>query len=423
MVKVSFAPSDYKRRVANVADLTLRNRYFEQNPSLSDDGASLLARPGMRRWVTVGAGPIRGIHSEPGAFDGDLFVVSGDSLFRVDSDGNSVFLVSNLFSPDTGVVNMAITQAIGVTPEYLFIADGQTLRVYEGPNASAAGALTSSGVLNNGEQVRIGDVYYQFTNASVDAGTPDGGSANPWLVAMGASAADGLQNLYDAINTSGVAGTAYSTATTLHTEVNAVSVTPTVLTVQADFAGVQGNAIVTTETGANLAWGAGTLTGGTGGTVSQITTPDDIGMFDVVTIASYVICIPVQVGEFIGRFYWIEPGEITVDPLNFATAETYPDRVMGVERFGDQFWLPGERSTEVWYPTGDPAAPMQRLRGAVFDRGTWEGTAVAIKETLIVVDGDGGVFAIRGGQPQRISNPGIEEQIRLAIANQQNLTI
>jgi len=150
--------------------------------------------------------------------------------------------------------------------------------------------------------------------------------------------------------------------------------------------------------------------------------PGDPGIFDVATIASYVICIPVQSGEFIGRFYWVAPGEITIDALSFATAETYPDRIVGVRRFGDQFWLPGERSTEVWYPTGDPAAPMLRLSGVVFDRGAWEGTAVAIKDTLILVDGDGGVYSIRGGAPKPIANPGISEQIRKAIQRQQNFT-
>jgi hypothetical protein len=133
--------------------------------------------------------------------------------------------------------------------------------------------------------------------------------------------------------------------------------------------------------------------------------------------------VPVQTGEFIGRFYWIEPGETTIDELDFATAESHPDAVLGVLPFGDQFWLPGERSTEVWYPTGDSSAPMLRLQGVVFDRGCWEGTAVAIKETLVVTDADGGVFAFRGGAPQRISNPGIEEQIREAIQTQQRFTV
>lgn len=290
MVKVNFQTSDYSRGVADEASLILQNRYFEQNPSLSDDGAALLARPGLNYLTSVGTGPIRGLHSEPGAFNGDLFIASYDTLYRMDKSLTTTVLETGLNNPDTGAVNMCITQAIGADPEYLFIADGRNLRVYDGT------------------------------------------------------------------------------------------------------------------------------------TVATIVTPDDIGIFDVITIASYVICIPVQEGEFIGRFYWIEPGEITIDALNFATAESYPDAVMGVKRFGDQFWLPGERSTEVWYPTGDTTAPMARLQGVVFPRGTWEATAVEINGTLILVDANGGVFVGSGGAFERVSNPGIEEEIRQAIQNQQNLT-
>src|SRR5690606_37306686 len=113
-------------------------------------------------------------------------------------------------------------------------------------------------------------------------------------------------------------------------------ITATTVSVVALFPGEAGNSIETTETGTNLAWGSGTLTGGSGNKVIPISTPNDIGIFDVATIASYVICIPVQVGEFIGRFYWIEPGEVTIDPLNFATAESSPDGILGVEVSGDK---------------------------------------------------------------------------------------
>lgn len=421
MTRVSFIRSDYKRRVANAADLILKNRYFEENPSLSDDASALIARPGLKYWTTIGTGPIRGMHSAPGAFGGDLFVASGDSLYRVTNDGGITFLTSGLYDPDTGVVRMAITQAIGTTPEYLFVADGRNLWLYVGPTTTAAGTLTASGAgPANNDVVRVGDIYYKFTNASVDAGTPAGTSGSPWLVALGASTAEAIINLAGAILGNGDLGVTYSTALTANTSIGGATYTTTTLTVTATSAGIQGNSVVTTETGANISWGSGTLVGGTGGQVTTVSTPDSIGMFDVATIASYVICIPVQDGEFIGRFYWIEPGETTIDPLNFATAESHPDALLGVRPFGDQFWLPGEDSTEVWYPSGNAAAPMQRLQGVVFDRGAWEGTAVAIKETLIIVDGDGGVFAIRGGAPQRISNPGIEEEIRTAIQLQQN---
>jgi hypothetical protein len=395
----------------------LKNRYFEQNPFLTDDGSALLARPGMRRLMYLGPGPIRGLHSEAGAFSGDLFVASGANLYRLTNELVDTELYTGLFSPEKGFVNMAITAEIGETPEYLFVADGSALLVYI---ANGYAHSTLSGTPANTDVVRIDGTYYSFTNGSVDAGTPDGSSGNPWLVALGTTSTEAFTNLYDAINASGTAGTQYSTALTEHTTVDASSHTSTAVTVRAKILGAGGNTIVTTETGAALAWsGGGTLTGGGGDVVLQVQMPDDIGVIDVAVINSYVIVIPAQTDGFQGRFYWIEPGEIVVDPLNFATAERSPDGVYGVEVFGDQFWLPGESTTEVWYVSGDAATPMQRLQGVVLDRGSWQNTAQALHETLFLVDADGGVFTASGGSPQRISTPDIEEQIRTAISLQQ----
>jgi hypothetical protein len=264
--------------------------------------------------------------------------------------------------------------------------------------------------------VRSGAVYYTFTTGSVDAGTPDGTSGNPWLVALGGSNADALQNLFAAINASGTAGTQYSTALTEHPLVSATQFTPTDLFVSADESGIAGNSIVTTETGANLAWGGGTLANGGTPSLTQVPVPEDMGAISVAHINSYVIVIPVQdEGEdTVGKFYWIKPGEITIDPLDFATAERAPDKLHQVIVFGDMFWLLGQKTTEPWVTVGDIAAPMRRMNGILFDRGSWEGTAVQVKDSLIVADEDGGVFQIGGGQ-RRISRPDIEERIRRAM--------
>src|SRR3546814_18330199 len=106
---VNFRTSDFQLQVADTGALILKNRYFEQNPFLSDDGASLLARPGLKRLTTVGSGPIRGLKSEPGSFDGDLFVASYDSLYRMDNDLTSTSIYTGLYNPETGFVKMAIT--------------------------------------------------------------------------------------------------------------------------------------------------------------------------------------------------------------------------------------------------------------------------------------------------------------------------
>jgi hypothetical protein len=89
--------------------------------------------------------------------------------------------------------------------------------------------------------------------------------------------------------------------------------------------------------------------------------------------------------------------------------------------FNDQFWLCGQTTVEVWYPTTDTAAPMQRMQGVVIDRGVFPGTAVKVKDLMIIVDQDGGVFAVKGGE-QRISTPDIEERIRKSISKQNMLT-
>lgn len=423
MVKVSFRTSDFSRRVANSADLVLRNRYFEKDPSLTDDEVSLVARPGLKRLCYIGDGPIRGMASEPGSFNGDLFVASGQDVYRMNNELEQTHVTSGLVDAERGVVRMAITAQIDAVPEYCFIADGQTLRVYIA-NGYASNSLTGTPL--NGDVVLVGTEYYQFTSGSVDAGSPAGTLANPYLVALGASTSQAFDNFYHAVNASGDPGTAYSTALIENVYATAYTAASTLVNVRAKSPGIIGNTVATTETGASLSWTDGaTMTGGGDPSITQVETPDDVGVIDVAVINSYVIVIPIQTDGYQGRFYWIEPGETTIDPLNFATAERSPDGVYGVQVFGDQFWLPGESTTEVWYVNSsnaaDPTASvMQRLQGVVLDRGSWQNTALAIHEQMMIVDGDGGVFIISGGSPQRVSTPDIEEQIRRAMQLQSN---
>lgn len=418
MVKVPFSTADFSRRVTGAANLLLKNRYFEENPSLSDDGAALVARPGMRRLVDIGDGPIRGIASEAGSFSGDLFVASGAAFYRMDKSLNKTLIYSNLYAPETGSVSMAITGAIGTTPEFNFIADGSSLYVYM---ANGYARNTLSGSPANNDVVVIDTVYYKWTTGSVNAGTPAGTNANPWLVAKGGTDLLSFQNLYYAINVSGTAGTNYSTATTAHPSVLSDNYGASEISVRALINGAGGNTIVSTETGASIAWShAATFSQGGDPTFTSVLVPDDQGVIDVAVINSYVIVIPVQDNGYQGRFYWINPGETAINPLNYATAERSPDALYGVQVFGDQFWLPGESTTEVWYMTGDPTAPATRLQGVVLDRGSWSNTSKAIHESMVIVDADGGVFLVKGGSPQRVSTPNLEEQIRRAISLQQS---
>ena len=62
------------------------NRYFETDPTNQTDQVALLARMALRRLLPVGEGPIRGYYSQPGAFESASFTVSGDELYRIDTN-------------------------------------------------------------------------------------------------------------------------------------------------------------------------------------------------------------------------------------------------------------------------------------------------------------------------------------------------
>lgn len=420
MVDIPLAGSTYKRQVAKEPVIELHNRYAERNPALNDSPVSLISRPGLRKFAEVGTGHIRKVFPAVGSFNDDAFVVSGNDLYRVSSTTGTGTLIGTISSNPLGDISMAMTAPIGTVPAYLFIAEGGVLWYYT-DNGHARNTLQFTGAITATETVEIDGVYYEFTAGSVDAGTPDGTLANPWLVDMGASLAISVRNLYYAINANeGTAGTDYSTGTTANTNVEGLAYTGTDLFIQARVAGISGNGITTTETMANAVFNDPTLTDGGTDQLAQVTVPGDLGAISVAHINSFVIVVPVQseTAESIGKFYWIEPGEVKIDPLDFATAERSPDKIHQVLTYGDMFWLFGQKTTEPWITTGDPAAPMQRFQGILFDRGAWEGTAVQVKDSLIVCDEDGGVFMINNGQ-NRISRPDIEERIRKAIQRQE----
>jgi len=419
-------PTDWRRDVAKEAHIPLINRYAEKNPVLNDSSVSLISRPGLHKFKEVGTGHIRKVFSEAGAFNGDAFIVSGTALYRLSSLTGDATLLGTISIDNIGGVSMAATSPIGTeVPSYLFIAEGAILWLYT-DNGHARGQLQASGAIANNDKIQIDGIYYQWTNASVDAGTPDGTSSNPWLVDLGGDNAEAITNLFLAINAQGAPGITYSSGITISNEdVEGLSYAPNDIFVQARLPGSAGNSFTTSVvTGANLAWGGATLSGGGDDQLSQVTVPDDAGAISVAHINSFIIVVPVQTDSLgtVGRFYWVEPGERIIDPLNFATAERSPDRINQVITFSDMFWLFGDTTTEPWVTTGSPEAPMQRFQGIIFDRGSWEGTAIKVRDTMIVVDEQGGVFSINNGQ-KRISNPAIEERIRRAIQNQAILSV
>ncbi len=277
MVNIPLGKSTWLRNRADEPNIGLVNRFFEANPTNTEDQVALIERPALVEFLDVGPGPGRRLFRQLGFSDGDLFHVSGDELWKHHmTDARTV--TSTQIS---GFIDGTGSPDICATDTYLWITDGVDL---------------------------------QYTN-----------------------------------------GTA---------------------------------------------------------ALAAVATPDTIPFVSLDVFNGYVLCVQADSD----RFYWIEPGDNVIDPLNFATAERTPDHVLQVRTVGDEFWLLGEKTVEVWRATGDGDAPFQRIEGRLFDKGIWGGTAVRIKESVVVAGEDGMMYDV-SGQPRPISDPSIAERVRNAIKN------
>lgn len=415
--KLPYAHGSYARQVAKSPTIPFKNRFVEQMPPLTDGEVVAIARPRLKYMTNYGTGPVRANFSAPGIFDNVLFSVSGEELYEIDAVTGAATLIGSLGTDILGDVSFAaVAQIEDTVPSRLFIADGGILWVYT-KDSEAIGHLNATGAIASGDVVVIAGVYYKWTSGSVDTGTPAGTSGAPWLVALGASNADALKNMYYTINADeGTPGTDYSTLTTANPSVRATQYTSSDLYVAAQDPGTAGNVITTTETGANIAWGGGTLSGGGSPRLRQVTVPGDVGAVSICELNSFVFVVPVQSESLftIGKFYWIEPGDTFIDPLNFANAERSSDTNQQILPYKDQFIIFGGNSTEAWVPTADPDAPFERYQGVFYARGSWNGGAIVAGDALVVIDPQGGVWLNSGGM-KLISRPDIEERIRRAI--------
>lgn len=275
-VSVPLGKGTWTRGRADEPAVPIINRFFEENPTNTDEQTALIERPALIPYLEAGTGPGRRLFRQPGFSTGDLFHVSGADLYKHHMNVNRSVTTTQVpgIIQGTGAPDMATNRS------KLFITDGFTL---------------------------------QYT--------------------------DGIAAL------------------------------------------------------------------------TTVATPGDIAFSSIDTFNDYILCVQANSD----RFYWIQPEATTMSALDFATAERFPDKVLQIRVVGDEFWLFGEKSIEVWRATGDGAAPFQRIDGRAFNFGVHGGTGVRMKDTsVIMVADDGTVFDI-AGSPKPISNPGIAEQTRNAI--------
>lgn len=407
MVALQFGRGAYKRNYAGAPEIQLLNRFIERMPSNFREKMGLLARAGTGTLAYVppnyAGAVIRRFYSKRGLFNNDLFIVSGNNLYRYLAASPGGLIQIQGVIGDSGVPKFAYDSGPGY--QHLFVTDGELLQVYKG-GTQASGTLTGT---PTSQVIKIGTTYYSW-NASVNTGPPDGTSAHPWLANPGSDAFTALANMLDFIGTpgvdfsSGLAGANTQVTASAHGGPPATSVVLQAISDMTD-----GNSIATTIfSGSGISFSTATLTGGGVQTLYGVYMPTGQAVNGICTLDHYVM---VSIAGS-NVMYFIEPGDVVVDPLNFFAKEANPDPIADLCTIGDTFLAAGTGSIETWYPTGDLNAPFAPIEGQTVSRGIVDGSLVNVQDTPIFVANDGIVYAMVQGVLQRISDNGIEERIR-----------
>jgi hypothetical protein len=135
-----------------------------------------------------------------------------------------------------------------------------------------------------------------------------------------------------------------------------------------------------------------------------------------------------SVGYLDGYFVFNEPDSqkfwvtslldgTSVDPLDFASAEGYPDNVIALIVDHREIFLFGTTSVEVWYDAGTPDFPLARIQGAFMEVGCEAAYSVAKLDNSVFwlgsdARGRGIVYRANGYTPARVSTNAVEYAIQ-----------
>ena len=135
-----------------------------------------------------------------------------------------------------------------------------------------------------------------------------------------------------------------------------------------------------------------------------------------------------SVGYLDGYFVFNEPNSqkfwvtslldgTAIDPLDFASAEGYPDNVIALIVDHREIFLFGTTSVEVWYDAGTPDFPLARIQGAFMEVGCEAAYSVAKLDNSVFwlgsdARGRGIVYRANGYTPARISTNAVEYAIQ-----------
>jgi len=99
-------------------------------------------------------------------------------------------------------------------------------------------------------------------------------------------------------------------------------------------------------------------------------------------------------------------------PLNFATAESHPDDIVGLKVDHRQVLLFGQQTTEIWWNEGLSGFPFSRLSGGVLEYGCLARLGIAKQDNSVFwLAHDRTIRRLAEQTPVRVSQHGVEEKI------------
>jgi hypothetical protein len=149
-----------------------------------------------------------------------------------------------------------------------------------------------------------------------------------------------------------------------------------------------------------------------GTTFAQISDTDftSRGATDVEFLDNYLLFVEPNSGRFFGS----DLGDAeSFDALNFATAESSPDDLIGMKVDHGQVILAGKTSMEIWENTGAPGFPFERSINGRMEIGCLNGRTLAKQDNSVFwLANDYTVRRLEGITPQRVSQHGVESAFR-----------
>lgn len=151
-----------------------------------------------------------------------------------------------------------------------------------------------------------------------------------------------------------------------------------------------------------------------GTNLAAISFPDGADVTKVAYTASYFIFLRAGTGVW----YFSAIGDArTIDPLDFATAESSPDALLDLIVLDGVIYFCGPESIEPWAPTGVADLPYTPIQQRVFEQGIIAtGCIVSVDNTLIWIGKDAITYRL-SDVPQAVSDDGIVERSRASTSH------